>query len=89
MEFVWVLTVCGGLNGWGCGSTFRSPMPSYEACIQQAEISRPASAVGALASGEDGNSSVVICQLLDIETAKLLPHPRAWRIGVDGKPVQP
>lgn len=87
MEFVWVLTICGGLSGWGCGAVTRSPMPSHDACIKQMEMISIKSTVGEKSSVDDGSGGYVTCQLLSVDDGTDGSHyrmktktvPKSWR----------
>ena len=77
MEYVWVLYVCAGISGWGCGAIQRSPMPSLDTCITQMQ-SFSLQTNGSLATGEDSQAAYANCILYGADDAP--PHPSSWNI---------
>ncbi len=77
MEYVWVLSICGGLSGWGCGSIHTSAMPSFEVCESQAN-SFKLQTNGIASADEDSQAAYATCQIRSIVDAP--PHPSSWNI---------
>ena len=76
-EFVWVLVVCLGQSGWGCGGGKAiTPMPDYPACLEQMESINSAPFVGQMSSGEAGGPTVAICMALSGSQAP--DYPPSW-----------
>lgn len=77
MEYVWILTICAGLTGWGCGTVNKSAMPSFEACSEQAKAFK-LQVNGTLSTDEDAQAAFAICSIRDVSEAP--PHPASWNI---------
>lgn len=81
MEFVWVLIVCGGISGWGCGNFSASPMPDFPTCQTAAAQVHFTTAVGSLSSGEAGRSGYTYCSVKPVEFLSDVGHggvPEGW-----------
>lgn len=77
MEYVWILSICAGISGWGCGSIHRTAMPSFEICSQEAR-NFELETNGVVSTDEDSQAAYATCQIVDVINAP--PHPSSWNI---------
>lgn len=77
MEFVWVVTVCAGISGWGCGYYQRIPAPSFEACSEQVKAFNYHTNAN-LSAGENGQAALVVCEVVPSDSDLTPPHPKSW-----------
>lgn len=77
MEFVWVVTICADIGGWGCGIYQRIPAPSFEACMEQVNSFKYHTNAN-MSAGGNGQAAYAMCEIVPADSNLTPPHPKSW-----------